>query len=228
VGVRRDGKVKYVGEIAPSRLIIDFDLIRSAPPHRNFAGVGDVISCCSALGDWRLSHTIFEDVIDEGLFNQTVDMIRRLLSSAEEIHSLSDEGIQLLVEFLREECQICEKWGNSRPEEGGEHFLAYALEKIRPKNYVHGSLISLNVLIVLLLQDKNSVFTVDEVMYFLDKVGVQFRPRELEFEREDFKKALQSVQQYVKEENLFRGIWNLSDVFQRFQMEQILDWIYGF
>ncbi len=32
---------------------------------------------------------------------------------------------KISVDCLKEECYICADWGNARPEEGGEHHLAY-------------------------------------------------------------------------------------------------------
>src|SRR5437870_6812870 len=36
-----DGSVRYVGNISPDLVVIDFDLIRTAPPALNRAGAGD-------------------------------------------------------------------------------------------------------------------------------------------------------------------------------------------
>ena len=51
IGIRVDSRVRYVGSAIADKLIIDFDLIRNAPPQLNRAGIGDVISCATALGD---------------------------------------------------------------------------------------------------------------------------------------------------------------------------------
>lgn len=34
------------------------------------------------------------------------------------------KGLHLLAELFREEVVLCEDWGNSRPEEGSEHYIA--------------------------------------------------------------------------------------------------------
>ena len=44
--------------------------------------------------------------------------------------AVSEEGLRLLSELYVEEVALCEAWGDSRPEEGSEHYLAYCVEDI--------------------------------------------------------------------------------------------------
>src|SRR5579859_8021434 len=44
VGVRNRGKVEYIGEVTPELVLVDYDLIRTAPPELNIAGCGDILS----------------------------------------------------------------------------------------------------------------------------------------------------------------------------------------
>ena len=44
VGVRVGGKVEYIGEVTPELVIVDYDLIRTAPAELNIAGCGDILS----------------------------------------------------------------------------------------------------------------------------------------------------------------------------------------
>ena len=43
-GLRRNHRVEYVGESSPDPLVIDYDLLRSAPNDLNIAGAGDLLS----------------------------------------------------------------------------------------------------------------------------------------------------------------------------------------
>ena len=122
------------------------------------------------MGDWIIARDLFGDDFDQSIFKKTVILVKNLLASSKEIHSLSDEGIKMIVESLQGEVFLSKNWGNARPEEGSEHFLAYALEKLTPRSYIHGSLISLNCLVVLRLQGKYAVFEIKEIKDFLDKV----------------------------------------------------------
>ena len=60
IGVRQDQRVRYIAKVTPRLVVLDLPLIRSAPPHLNRAGVGDVLSCHTGLFDWKLaSETIW-------------------------------------------------------------------------------------------------------------------------------------------------------------------------
>jgi len=48
-------QVRYVGAATPDPLIADWDLIRTAPPHLNAAGAGDLLSIHTACWDWELA-----------------------------------------------------------------------------------------------------------------------------------------------------------------------------
>ena len=54
-GIRRGHRVEYVGQTTPDPLVIDYDLIRTAPPELNIAGVGDLLSIHTACFDWELA-----------------------------------------------------------------------------------------------------------------------------------------------------------------------------
>ncbi|MDG2266986.1 MAG: iron-containing alcohol dehydrogenase, partial [Candidatus Marinimicrobia bacterium] len=51
-GVRSENKVIYIGNSSPDPLIIDYDVIRTAPKTLNVAGVGDLLSIHTASFDW--------------------------------------------------------------------------------------------------------------------------------------------------------------------------------
>ena len=56
-GVRVNHDVEYLGIASPNPLIIDYDLLRSAPKELNIAGVGDLFSIHTASFDWQYAHS---------------------------------------------------------------------------------------------------------------------------------------------------------------------------
>ena len=52
-GVRVGHRVRYVGEVFPDHLLVDFDLLRQAPPRLNRAGAGDILSISTAAWEKR-------------------------------------------------------------------------------------------------------------------------------------------------------------------------------
>lgn len=226
VGVRNQNRVRYVGKSEPNNIIIDYNLIRAAPPKFNYAGTCDVLSICTALGDWKIAHEIFGDKLDVCIYDRAYKLAKDMLSRPEGLKNLTNDGIKYLVDCLKEECYICADWGNARPEEGGEHHLAYCVERISPKQYLHGSLVGLNILVVLKLQGNYAAFSVEEVKSYFDTIGHEYRPTQIGIDKETYKKALRHIKEYVKSENLEKGLWFLNDPFQCSSIDEIIDWVF--
>lgn len=229
--VRVEGKVRYIGDVEPERRIVDFSLVKQAPPELNRAGIADVISISTALGDWVIARDEFEEKFDRRVFDEARSIADELIERADDIREVSEEGIRALVKGLSDEVALCERWGGARPEEGSEHFLAYCLEEITRGHYIHGNLIALNVLVVLKLQRKRAVYDYRELKDFFDRAGVGYAPAKQEIKAEDYRRALQYAREYVKKGNLYKGLWWLDNVFENrgeYSVEGIIEWIYSF
>ena len=208
IAVREDNKVKYVGESHPKEIIIDYDLIRKAPLFLNRAGVSDTISIASALGDWKLARDEINEKFDQEVFNQAKKIAVNLMDERDDIRDVSDKGIEALVNGFYEEVILCEEWGNARPEEGSEHFLAYCMESITHEHYIHGNLIGLSVLISLYLQKEYAEFSVEEIKQFYNDIQLQYTLESQKISYDDLKCALTQIKKYVIDEKLHYSIYN--------------------
>jgi len=56
-GIRRNHEVAYVGTSTPDPLVIDFDILRTAPPELNIAGIGDLLSIHTGTFDWEYTES---------------------------------------------------------------------------------------------------------------------------------------------------------------------------
>jgi len=208
IAIRVDNKVQYVGETNPKEILIDYDLIKAAPKFLNRAGVSDTISITSALGDWKLERDEIDGKFDQAIFNKARKIATDLMSARVEIHKVSEKGIKALVDGFYKEVVLCEEWGNARPEEGSEHFLAYCLESITGDHYIHGNLIGMNILISLLLQEEYAEFSIEEIKHFFDDIQINISPDKQEINSRDIRKALNRIQKYVIDEKLHYSIYN--------------------
>jgi glycerol-1-phosphate dehydrogenase [NAD(P)+] len=231
IAVRINHRVRYIGDVMPGKLIVDYGMIRQSPAFLNRAGIADVISITTALGDWLIARDSFGADYAQGVFDQAKEIATELMDHAEGIRDVTNGGIKALVDGLVSEVELCDEWGNARPEEGGEHFLAYNLEEITRGHYIHGNLIGLDILVVLKLQRMNAVFSWQEMKAFFDDIGLEYSPGSQNINREDFRKALSTMKEYVEKENLFPGLWSLDNVFDEtgeYSIEGILDWMSSF
>lgn len=208
IAVREDNKVKYIGESNPRQIIIDYNLIRTAPKFLNRAGVSDTVSITSALGDWKIANEENGERLDQDVFNRARKISTDLISSANEIGAVSEKGIKAMVDGFYEEVVLCEEWGNARPEEGSEHFLAYCLESITGGHYIHGNLIGMNILISLYLQEQYAEFSLEQIKTFFQEIKVEISPEKQQIALNDITTALKTIKEYVKKENLQYSVYN--------------------
>ncbi|MBN2149938.1 MAG: iron-containing alcohol dehydrogenase [Candidatus Lokiarchaeota archaeon] len=231
IAVRVDHKVKYIGDVQPSRVLVDYSIVKRAPKALNRAGVSDTISITTALGDWLIARDAFGDKFDQDVFDEAKHVAENLMKSASDINAVNNRGIDALVKGYVDEVRICEAWGNARPEEGGEHFLAYCLEDITRGHYLHGNLIGLNILVVLKLQRDKAVFEVEKLKDFFDDIGLEYAPSKNGINRGSYRQALESVHAYVMQEKHLNGLWSLPNVFDDrgpCSLDGILDWAFSF
>lgn len=208
IAVRVDNKVKYVGESNPKKIVIDYDLIQKAPPHLNRAGVSDTISITSALGDWLIARDEINEKFDKGVFNRAKKIALDLMDAREDIKDVSENGIRALVNGFYEEVVLCDEWGNARPEEGSEHFLAYCLESITHDHYIHGNLIGMNILISLYLQEEYAQFSINKIKHFFEDIQLQYNPKNQNISYNALINALKQIKKYVIDEYLHYTIYN--------------------
>ena len=208
IAIRERRRVRYVGDVRPEVVVVDYELIRTAPAHLNRAGAGDILSIHTALFDWKLAHAQRDERYDAGIADGARQTLERLVDGWQDIRDVTDDGIRLLAELFAEVNELCFRFGNSRPEEGSEHFWAYNVEYLPGKQFVHGELVSLGVVLMAELQDNQA----DEVQEFLERAQVRHRPEELHLTRDEIGHSLLSLKDYVEEERLMFSIMNRATI----------------
>ena len=198
VGVRDEGRVHYVGHVEPERLLVDFSLIREAPRRLNRAGAGDILSIHTGSFDWLLGHKREGERYDRQVARRSAELLEELERKAAEISRVTDTGIRTLVELFQAENDLCEEFGNSRPEEGSEHFFAYNAELRTGKQFIHGEIVCLGVLLMSRLQDNRPEW----VMSLLEDLGVSYRPTEIGLEPGELRETLSTLDEFCRQERL--------------------------
>ncbi|MCP4258669.1 MAG: iron-containing alcohol dehydrogenase family protein [Planctomycetes bacterium] len=204
VAVREDWKVRYIGDKMPDCFIIDFDVIQSAPTHINRGGVCDILSCYTALKDWEIAHDNTGETIDQQIVDKTRGLLGRLFSHQQQIFDVTEEGIRFLIEGYLEEVRLCETYGSPRPEEGSEHFFAYNLEYRMRRPFLHGSIVSLGVVLMTILQERDP----REIVDFLDGAGVLWKPIDMGLADEDILGAIETLYDYCINEKFYYTVVN--------------------
>jgi len=208
IAVREGKRVRYVGDVKTDVVIVDYELIRSAPANLNRAGAGDILSIHTALFDWKLAHELRDERHDPDIANSAKMALQRLHDGWRDIRDVTNDGIRLLAELFADVNELCLRFGNSRPEEGSEHFWAYNVEFVTGKQYIHGDLVSLGIILMAALQENEP----DQMRQFLEKAGLQYRPDQLHLSEDDIVRSLATLKSYVESERLMFTVINAARI----------------
>lgn len=140
--------MRYVGDITADGVLVDYDVLQRAPPHLNRAGIADVLSIHAALVDWKTGFTLGGPAWDETIARRSAALPDRLDAALPAIRDVTEVGMRKLLELFIAETALCLEVGHSRPEEGAEHYLAYCVESIARRSFVHGELVSLCTILI--------------------------------------------------------------------------------
>lgn len=196
-GIRRNHIVEYVGTSSPDPLVVDYDLVRTAPNDLNVAGVGDLLSIHTATYDWCLAHQAGRSEYE--FRTSAVDEARSILSHtmslASDIRNCTDIGLQAIVDGYMRVNTICLPADHYRVEEGSEHYLFYELEERLQRPFVHGHIVGLGIYLLSRLQENDP----EGVTAFMDEVGLRYHPVDLSIARSDLTASLTNLPRFVQE-----------------------------
>ena len=209
IGVRVEGKVRYVGRVVPELVVLDIPLVQTAPARLNRGGIGDVLSCHTGLWDWQSAataghgHPWRDDLAALG---------RRLLAeldaAADDVGSVSADGVRFLAGAYRRIGAACAEAGHSRFEEGSEHFWAYTYEHRTGAHQVHGELIALGVTLMAHVQGNDP----DWVHRVVSRAHTRAHPDDLGITDEQGVGALLGLATYARAEGLDISVADLDPV----------------
>jgi glycerol-1-phosphate dehydrogenase [NAD(P)+] len=133
-GIRVEGCVQYNETKVPDRLLIDFEVLASAPAHIRAYGICDVLSIAIGSWDWQFAEQKGMNTPDMAYIPYVAQMAQAILNwvleCAEAAGRGDPAGLKQLHDCLALEVQLCNQVGHARSEEGSEHYFAYALENI--------------------------------------------------------------------------------------------------
>ena len=221
-GIRRNHEVAYVGHASPNPLVIDFGIIRTAPPELNIAGIGDLLSMHTASFDWTYANLkgksefpYSKNSIEKA--NRILQMLYGLLG---DIRENTDKGLMAIVEGYIDLNTICLPAGHFRVEEGSEHYLFYELEERLKRPFVHGYIVGLGIYVMSQLQGNSFQF----IKNVMDEVKLPYHPKILDIGKQDLLNSILNVRSYVESRpKLWYTVINDSRITKEWAEEAIKD-----
>ena len=158
-----EGRRKSVPARLAYGIVVDTQIIKSAPKKFIYSGIGDMVSKITALYDWK-----FEEEHGYGKVNDFATMIakkavnsfvRTPFESIEE-----DLFIKELLDSLAMSGIANEIAGSSAPTSGSEHMISHALDKMLEQPQLHGIQVGIATYLMSVVQDHrykrvNTIFT---------------------------------------------------------------------
>ncbi len=123
---------------APVGIIADTEIISKAPFKLLAAGVGDIVSNCTAVLDWKLAYRLLNEYFSDSaaaLSLMSAKMTLELIDAIKEGHI---ESAAAVVKGLISSGMAISIAGTSRPASGSEHKFSHALDITAPKPALHG------------------------------------------------------------------------------------------
>jgi glycerol-1-phosphate dehydrogenase [NAD(P)+] len=135
---------------------LDLDIIAKAPVSIRAAGITDVISIATGCWDWKFAHEKGKNPpgmeFIPWVFENAQSILHGVLDCAEAAGQGDKAGLKHLYNCLAMEVQLCNQIGHARPEEGSEHYFAYAVENRMGPGLPHGDLVGPGILLMARLQ----------------------------------------------------------------------------
>ncbi|MBO6015260.1 MAG: iron-containing alcohol dehydrogenase family protein, partial [Lachnospiraceae bacterium] len=166
-------------------IIVDTDVLRSAPVKFLYSGIGDMVAKISSLYDW-----VYEEKCGYTKVNDCAMMIAKKAVNSfvrTPFETIQDDlFLKELVDSLAMSGIANEIAGGSAPTSGSEHLISHALDKLLEQPQLHGIQVGIATYLMCKVQDHryervNAVFT---------KTGFWDHVCSLGLRREDFEAAI--------------------------------------
>lgn len=158
-GVRQEGGVRYLVTQPPEKVIIDWQVLAAAPLSIRAAGICDVLSIATGCWDWRFADERGQNPPEMPYLPFAAEVAQGILQGALDCAPAAGrgdpQGLKQLLDCLALEVQLTNQLGHARPEEGSEHYFAYAVENLAGHGRPHADLLAPGILLMARLQGQD-------------------------------------------------------------------------
>lgn len=204
------GETESIGVNMPMGILVDLNLLKSAPEENIKAGVGDLISNYSAIADWQLAHQDKKEKIDDfavSLASSAADLIFSQYNINKKINIKDAKFLRTLVNGLILSGVAMNIAGSSRPCSGAEHEISHAIDKLYPGTSPHGIQVAFGTM----LAEKLRGHDVEHWENFYRDIGLPINYQELNLTAEQMIAVLKFAPQTRPDRYTILEKLNLSD-----------------
>lgn len=181
-----EGMRRSLPATMPAGVIVDIELVRSAPLTLTRAGIGDLVSNLTATYDWRVAASSGVEAVDE-FAASLAELSARSIVDVE--WPPGPDDLTALARGLVLSGLAMEVAGSSRPCSGAEHLISHALDELQPANgRTHGEQVALGTMIVAHLHEHPMT---GHLVELFKRIGCLDRFTELGIDRQLAMRAIQ-------------------------------------
>ncbi len=112
----------------PAHVLVDADVIKTAPRIMTAAGFGDIVGKYTCLADWQLSHIVNGEPVHAEAYAMMEQAREACMGAYEGLVDHQSEAVEKLTSALLKAGLSMAMCGNSRPASGSEHHQSHFLE----------------------------------------------------------------------------------------------------
>ncbi|MBK8020701.1 MAG: iron-containing alcohol dehydrogenase [Chloroflexi bacterium] len=206
VAARMDDSVHYVETGPAERIIIDWDVIRAAPPYFRGAAIVELLTIVTGILDWKYAAENKKNTPDTRFIPWAAGLMAGIAQQAFKIAKGVGQGeleaLSNLLDLICMEVQLTNQMGHTRPQEGSEQYFAYAVEpragRGRPVPYA--DMVGPGILLAAALHNQD----VTPIRETLVNAGIRINQLRLQ----DIVDTMKTLPQYVRKHDLPFSILN--------------------
>lgn len=138
VAAREDGTVRYHTTGSAEKVIVDMDVISTAPASIRGTGIVEILSMTTGLLDWKYAAERKQNTPLERFqpwaASIAAGIAQQAYKIAADVGAGKIEALRNLLDLICVEVQLTNQLGHNRPQEGSEQYFAYAVEPKLARN----------------------------------------------------------------------------------------------
>ena len=112
----------------PEDVLIDADIIKTAPKLMTASGFGDIAGKFTCLTDWEMANIVKGEEINQKAFKMMEEARTKTMDAFDGLTKYEPKAIEILTDALIMAGISMAECGNSRPASGSEHHVSHFLE----------------------------------------------------------------------------------------------------
>lgn len=228
IALRKDNILVFPREKHAKKIIVDADLVSSAPAALNISGLADLLCSASAMGDWIISHEKIGEKISKRAVVEFQKYVDGIVENVEILEPFTESTVEYIYKTFLEGLCLCGASFSGRPVEGSEHFMYYYFDELDDRRFNHGKVIALNTLIALKLQGNRRLVSIKTIQDFFDKSKIPYKPTDVGLSREDLERMFLEIKVFVEKRELPYSILNEMEFHENTkELQEMVDWVFN-